>query len=172
MHRRHLDKTIPSTLTSMNNLALLYQDQGANMLKQSLCIWKHWLDARGHLDRPSSPLSLLMNNLASLYTKIRKYAEKQAPLAMSEALAGCKKALGQHHSASTLTSMNNLASLYQDQGKYAEAGASVCGGTGWTQEEALGEVHSDTLTSMNNLALLYQNQGKYAEAEPLYVGTH
>ena len=153
----------PDTLTSINNLASLYQDQGkypdAEPLYKEALVGRQKTLGLEHSDTLTS-----MNNLAFLYQDQGKYTDAE-PL-YKKALAGCQKALGLKH-PDTFTFMNNLASLYSHQGKYADAEPlykEVLAG----HQKALGPEHPDTLTSMNNLASLYQYQGKYADAEPLY----
>ncbi|MBL8252033.1 MAG: tetratricopeptide repeat protein, partial [Candidatus Competibacter sp.] len=102
----------PNTLTSVNNLALLYQAQGrygeAEPLHQrALAGFEKGLG-------PMHPDVLLsVNNLAALYRAQGRYGEAE-PL-YQRALAGFEKGLGPMH-PDTLASVNNLASLYQAQG--------------------------------------------------------
>jgi tetratricopeptide (TPR) repeat protein len=150
-HEICLSHEHPDTLASLNNLAVLYQDQGKYadaepLYKEALARCQKALG----LEHPDK--FAFMNNLASLYQYQGKYADAE-PL-YKEALAGCQKALGLEH-PDTLTSMNNLALLYKDQGKYADAGPLYKEALTGSQK-ALGLEHHDTLTSMNNLASLYQ----------------
>jgi CHAT domain-containing protein len=94
-----------------------------------------------------------------------KYNEA-IPLA-EQALAICKKVLGENHLA-TATSLDNLAELYRNQGRYAEA-ESLYQQALAIRKQQLGKNHPATATSLNNLALLYKNQGRYSEAERLYL---
>jgi tetratricopeptide (TPR) repeat protein len=152
----------PDTLTSMNKLATLYQDQGKYadaepLFKEALVGSQKALG----LEHPDTHTS--MNNLASLYHNQGKYADAE-PL-FKEALIRCQKTLGLEHPY-TFTSMNNLAVLYHHQGKYANSEPlykeALAG-----RRKTLGLEHPNTFTSMNDLALLHQDEGKYADAEPL-----
>ena len=107
----------PDTVTSLNNLASLYQAQGkyaeAEPLFQRALAFREQQLGPDHPDTATS-----LNNLASLYRKQGKYAEAE-PL-FQRALAICEQKLGPDHPY-TAGSLNDLALLYQEQGKYAEA---------------------------------------------------
>jgi len=153
----------PSTATSLDNLAVLYDTQGRYaeaepLLRRALAIREKALGP----DHPDTALSL--NNLAALYRAQGRYAEAE-PL-YRRALAIREKALGPDHPY-TATSLNSLAELYSAQGRYAEAEPLYRRALA-IREKALGPDHPDTATSLNNLAWLYDAQGRYAEAEPLY----
>ena len=153
----------PSTLTSVNNLALLYKSQGRYAEAEPL--YQRALTARERVSGPEHPDTLTsVNNLAALYDSQGRYAEAE-PL-YERALAACERVLGQEHPV-TLTSVNNLAMLYESQGRYAEA-EPLFQRTLAALERVLGPEHPDTLSSVNNLAGLYESQGRYTEAEPLY----
>jgi tetratricopeptide (TPR) repeat protein len=153
----------PYLAIRLNNLALLYRDQGKYaeaepLYQRAIEIGEKTLGA----EHPF--VAIYINNLANLYRDQGKYAEAE-PL-YQRALAISEKALGPEHPAVAIR-LNNLANLYSDQGKYAEAEplyqrAIAIG------EKTLGPEHPDLAVWFNNLALLYKEQGKYAEAEPLY----
>ncbi len=148
--------------TSLNSLALLYDDQGRYaeaepLLKRALAIREKALGP-DHL-----VVAQLLNNLAELYREQGRYAEAE-PL-LKRALAIKEKTLGPDHPA-VATSLNNLALLYDGKGRYAEAEPLYKRALA-IREKALGPDHPDVATSLNNLALLYDGQGRYAEAEPL-----
>ena len=162
-HEMNLGKEHSDTITSMNNLASLFQYQGKYaeaepVYKEALSVCQKMLGEE-HPDTLTS-----MNNLALLFQYQGRYTEA-GPLYM-EALSRCKKAFGEEHH-DTLISMNNLALFFQYQGKYAEAEPlyqeALLG-----CKKVLGDEHLDTLAAMNGLALLSQYQGKYTKAEPLY----
>ena len=164
MRTRILGEEHPDTLTSMNNLAYTYSDQGkweeAKKLQvQDLEIAKRVLGEE-HPDTLTS-----MSNLASTYSDQGKWEE--AEKLGVQVLEIAKRVLGEEH-PDTLTSMSNLASTYSDQGKWEEAeklGVQVLE----IQKRVLREEHPDTLTSMNNLACTYSDQGQWVEAEKLQV---
>ncbi|KAG9242296.1 hypothetical protein BJ878DRAFT_555788 [Calycina marina] len=102
----------PQTLTSMNNLALLYQSQGKYEAAEPL--YEETLQLRKKVLSLEHPQTLTsMKNLAGLYQSQGKY-EAAEPL-YEETLQLSKKVLGLEH-PDTLQSMNNLAGLYKSQG--------------------------------------------------------
>ena len=117
IRRRLLGASHRVTLTSVSNLAMLYQDQGryadAEPLFKEALAGYHKALGDGHPNTLHS-----VNNLAMLYQAQGRYAE--AEQLFKEALAGNRKAFGDAHPR-TLTSVSNLAWLYKDQGRYAEA---------------------------------------------------
>ena len=144
----------PDTLTSMNNLAFLYNNQGKYETAEPL--YEKTLQLSKKVLGPEHPDTLTsMNNLAGLYDSQGKY-EAAEPL-YEETLQLRKKILGLEH-PDTLTSMNNLAFLYKSQGKY-EAAEPLYEETLQLSKKILGPEHPQTLTSMNNLAALYKSQG-------------
>ncbi|KAK9384173.1 hypothetical protein V1515DRAFT_624563 [Lipomyces mesembrius] len=156
----------PDTLTSMNNLADLFNSQGKYeaaepLYEETLRLSKEGLGE----DHPDTLAS--MNNLAALFKDQGKY-EAAEPL-YEETLRLSKEVLGEEHPI-TFTSMNNLAGLFANQGKY-EAAEPLYKETLRLSKKVLGEEHPNTLTSMNNLASLFDSQGKYEAAEPLYKET-
>ena len=153
----------PSTLSSMNNLAVVLSDQGKyeqaeDMSRQALGLRETVLGK----EHPSTLTS--MNNLASVLSNQGKY--EQAEEMHRQALRLSEMVLGKEH-PSTLTSMNNLASVLSNQGIYEQAEEMHRQALG-LYETVLGEEHPHTLTSMNNLAAVLSRQGKYEQAEELY----
>ena len=109
----------PEFATSLNNLALLYEEMGdypkaEPLYQQALRIKQKVLGP----EHPSTATSL--NNLALLYWKMGAYA-KAEPL-YQEALRIHQKVLG-HENRDTATSLNNLAFLCFDLGRIDEATA-------------------------------------------------
>jgi len=107
----------PDVATSLDNLALLYQNQGRYaeaepLYQQALAIVKLALGDK-HPDVATS-----LNNLAELYRNQGRYAEAE-PL-YQQALAIVKLALGKQH-PDVAISLNNLAALYQSQGNFERA---------------------------------------------------
>jgi CHAT domain-containing protein/Flp pilus assembly protein TadD len=102
---------------SLNNLALLYQEQGRYadaepLYKRSLAIRQKTLGP----DHPDVATSL--NNLAWLYKDQGRYADAE-PL-YKRSLAIKETSLGPDH-PDVATALNNLAALYDNQGRYADA---------------------------------------------------
>jgi CHAT domain-containing protein/Tfp pilus assembly protein PilF len=159
---KNLGKTHPNTLTSINNLALLYESQGR--YGEAELFYKDVLQLSKKVLGKEHPDTLIsINNLAELYREQGRYEEAE-PL-YNEALQLHEKVLGKEH-PNTLTSINNLALLYKSQGHYREA-EPLYKKALQVREKVLGKEHPDTLSSIINLASLYQSQGHYGEAEPL-----
>jgi len=148
--------------TSLNNLALIYEDQGR--YAEAEPIFKRALATREKALGPDHPyVAISINNLATLYYYQGRYAEVE-PL-FKRALAIREKAFGPDHT-DVAESLNNLAELYARQGRYAEAEPLFKRALA-IDEKALGPNHPNVAASLNNLAVLYRDQGRYAEAEPL-----
>jgi len=152
-----------STLITVNNLGLLYRDQGKlaeaeEMYRRALQGYEKALGP-GHRDTLWT-----VNNLGSLYSDQGKLDEAEEMY--RRALQGREKALGPEH-RDTLNTVNNLGVLYRGQGKLDEAEEMYRRALqGFTK--ALGPEHRDTLNTVNNLGLLYSDQGKLDEAEEMY----
>ena len=107
----------PSTLMSMNNLAVVLTGQGKyeqaeEMHRQALGLSETVLGK----EHPATLTS--MNNLATVLSNQGKY--EQAEEMHRQALGLRETVLGKEH-PDTLTSMNNLAVVLSDQGKYEQA---------------------------------------------------
>ena len=154
----------PSTLSSMDSLALIYWNQGrwkkAEELQVRVIETILTVQGQEYLDTLSS-----MNNLASTYRDQGRWkaAEELEVLVMETR----KTVQGREH-PDTLTSMSNLASTYCNQGRWKEA-EELQVLVMETRKTVLGQEHPSTLTSMNNLASSYWNQGRWKEAEELDV---
>ena len=151
------------TLTSANNLALLYEAQGrytqAEPLYKRALVGRERVLGKEHLDTLTS-----VNNLALLFEAQGRYGEAE-PL-FKRALAARERLLGTEHS-DTLISVKELAALYLNQGRYGEADPLFKRALEG-DERVLGPDQPQTLADVNNLAVLYLNQGRYGEAEPLF----
>jgi tetratricopeptide (TPR) repeat protein len=164
IRKEELGEMHPDTLGSMNQLSLLYSNQGNYEKAEPLlveCLKNHKLV----LGDTHPDTLTLMNNLALLYRNQGKY-DVAEPLYV-ECLEMEKSVLGDEH-PDTLLSLNNLAELYRIQGKYDKAEPLYVECL-QMKKSVLGDEHPSTLASMNNLAALYKNQGKYDKAGPLYV---
>ncbi|KIJ39529.1 hypothetical protein M422DRAFT_110290, partial [Sphaerobolus stellatus SS14] len=149
-----------STLTTVNNLGLLYSQLGQLEKAERMYEW-----ALAGFERALGPnhtdTLTTVNNLGLLYSKLGWLEE--AERMYERALAGSEKALGSNHT-SILTTVNNLGLLYSDLGRFEEAERmykqALAG-----YEKALGPNHTDTLTTVHNLRLLYNHLGRHEEAE-------
>ena len=162
MYQKLLGKEHPDTLTSMNNLASVLDNQGKyeeaeEIDRRVLKLYEKVL-GKEHPDTLTS-----MNNLALVLDNQGKYEEAEEIHGQEWKLS--EKVLGKEHPG-TLTSMNNLALVLDNQGKYKEA-EEMYRQVLKLQEKVLGKEHPNTLTSMSNLASVLDDQGKYKEAEEM-----
>ena len=158
-----LGKEHPSTLTSINNLALVLRSQGryeeAERIHRRALALRERVLGKEHPDTLTS-----INNLATILSSQGKY--ETAEEMHRQALALMETVLGKEH-PSTLTSLNNLALVLSCQGKYEEA-EEMHGQELALTKRMLGKEHPSTLMSMNNMAGLLDSQGKYEEAERMH----
>ncbi|KAL9004307.1 MAG: hypothetical protein Q9188_002871 [Gyalolechia gomerana] len=114
MYRRALDgkekawgPNHPSTLDTVNNLGILYADQGKHAEGEKM--YQRALDGKEKAWGPDHPSTLdPVNNLGDLYADQGKHAE--AEKMYQRALDGYEKALGPNH-PSTLRTVSNLRLL-------------------------------------------------------------
>ncbi|KAK0639874.1 hypothetical protein B0T16DRAFT_383637 [Cercophora newfieldiana] len=163
LYEKVLGKEHPSTLASMNNLALVFDNQGKH--KEAEQMNRQALQPREKVLGKEHPLTLTsMNNLAIVFGNQGKYEE--AEQMHQQALQLYEKVLGKEH-PSTLDSMNNLGLALGNQGKHEEA-EQMHRQALQLYEKVLGKEHPSTLNSMNNLGLALGNQGKHEEAEQMH----
>ncbi|KAK1641365.1 kinesin light chain [Colletotrichum phormii] len=156
----------PSTLVSMNNLALVLERQGK--YDEAEQMHRQTLELREKVLGPENPSTLVsMGNLAGVLERQGKYDE--AEQMHRQTLELSQKVLGPEN-PSTLVSMNNLALVLERQGKYDEA-EQMHRQTLELSQKVLGPENPSTLVSMNNLALVLERQGKYDEAEQMHRQT-
>lgn len=149
-----------STLRTINNLGLLYTNQGKldmtkKMHERALAMSEQTLgsDHNTTLD--------IVHNFGALYWNQGKFDE--AEQMYLRAMAGKEQILGPDHT-STLNTIHNLGVLYRNQGKLCEAeqmyerALTGC-------KKTFGPVHPSTLRIVNSLGVLYQKQDKPDEAE-------
>jgi eukaryotic-like serine/threonine-protein kinase len=162
LRRRELGPEHRETLTSMNNLAALYEAQG--QYEKAERLFTQALDAHRRLLGIEHPDTLKsMNNMAFLYEGRGQY-EKAEPMYL-QMLEVKRRVLGAEH-PETLKSMNNLAALYAARGQVAKAETLHVQALE-INRRVLGAEHPDTLMSMSNLGKLFQGRGQYEKAEPL-----
>jgi serine/threonine protein kinase len=156
----------PSTLSSMNNLAVAYLEGGQPT--PALPLLEETFQKRKATLGPDHPDTLsTMNNLALAYSEAGKLA-KAVPL--FEATLEKLKAKFGPDDPDTLGSMNNLARAYQDSGQLAKA-VPLFEETLQKSIAKLSPDHPNTLTIMSNLALAYQASGQLAKAVLLFEET-
>jgi tetratricopeptide (TPR) repeat protein len=152
MYRRALDgyeKTYglehTETLDAVNNLGLLYTDQGR--LKNAEQMLQRALSGYEKTCGPEHIKTLdTVNNLGLLYADQGRL--KDAQHMYQRAINGKEKAYGPEH-AKTLDTINNLGNLYKNQGKHKDAEQmyqrALIG-----KEKAFGPKHTSTLDTVNN----------------------
>jgi CHAT domain-containing protein/tetratricopeptide (TPR) repeat protein len=158
----HLGPDHPQTLTSLNNLAMLYGIQGRYEEAEPL-FRRALAGTERSLGKDHPDTLITVNNLVMLYQNQGRQEEAEPLLA--RALAGAERTLGPDHPG-TLLSVHNLAGLFMRQGRYGEAEALYKRAL-TARQLVLGGHHSDTLSSAHNLAALYERQGRFPEAQPL-----
>jgi len=164
LRERALGPRTPDVADSLNNLAVLYQAQGAYAKAEPLYI--RAIDINEKAPRPHHlAVARSLNNLAELYLQQGVYA-KAEPL-LIRALEIREKLLGAKH-PDVAEVLNNLAACLQKQGTYAKAEALYIRAIG-IFENVLGAADPKVANCLGNLALLYVAQGAYAKAEPLLV---
>ncbi|MCC2643710.1 MAG: Kinesin light chain-like protein [Nitrospira sp.] len=152
----------PKTVTSLNNLALLYKSSGdygvaESLYHRALAIRLRILGA----EHPDTAVSL--NNLGTYYEAVGNYP--QAERLHQQALGIREKVLGRDHLL-TAASQINLSIVYYDTGAYSRAEPLLRQALA-TNEKIYGAEHPNTSTVLNNLAALYQARGDYAKAASL-----
>jgi len=164
LRRRVLGRENPETLRSMNNLALVYMDEGGKFA-QAEALANQTLEIRRRVLGPEHPDTLTsMSNLATIYYMEGKYAQAKALL--NRAVEIQRRVLGPEH-PDTLGSMNTLANVYWAERNYAQAEA-LYSQTLESRRRVLGPEHPDTQRSMNDLANVYADEGNDAQAEALF----
>ena len=162
LKERTFGKDHPETALSLNDLALLLQDQGdlagARQLHERALAIREKALGQDHPDTAES-----LNNLALLLKAQGELAAARPPA--ERALAIYEKVLGVEH-PSTATVLNNLALLVQAQGDLAGA-RPLFERSLAIYEKVLGE-HPSTAAGLNNLAFLLEAMGDRAGARPLY----
>ncbi len=147
------------TLTSLNNLANLYQDLGS--LSKALPLLEKSYRLSKEVLGEKHPFTLLtLNNLALIFQNLGRLSEALPLYEKSYRLS--KEVLGEKHPFTLLT-LNNLALIFQNLGRLSEALPLYEKGYRLFKE-VLGEKHPSTLTSLSNLAYAYAQQGKTNKA--------
>ncbi len=152
-----------NTAVSLNNLALLYYEQGAygkaEQLLQRALIIEQKASGQEH-----QAVANVLNSLAGLYYTQGRFAEAESLYV--QALTILEQKLGSEH-PTTVQTIHNLAVLYRTQDKHTQAEPLLKQALE-ISEKVLEPGHPDTASRLLNQAEFYYEQGKYAEAEPLY----
>jgi tetratricopeptide (TPR) repeat protein len=159
IEKRDLGAEHPSTLVSMNDLALTFWNQGRYREAEELIL--EVIDTRKRVLGQEHPDTLVsIGSLASTYWNQGRYIEAEE--LEVQVLETRKRVLGQEH-PDTLLSIGNLASTYRNQGQYKEA-EELEVQVLETRKRVLGQEHPDTLLSMHNLAFTWKDMGRATEA--------
>ena len=154
----------PFTLSSMLNLASIYQDQGRWKEAEELEVQvMETISSALGIEHPDTLTS--MANLASTYRNQGRWNE--AEKLFVQVMETRMRVLEPDH-LDTLHSMAELSSTFWNQGRLKEAEKLELQ-VMKTSLKVLGRRNPDTLTSMGNLASIYQKQGRLKEAEELEV---
>ena len=163
IRQRLLGDASPYYATSLNNLAWLYNSQGAYaraepLFRQALEICRK-AQGENHPDYATG-----LNNLAGLYYVRGAYARAE-PLYV-KAMEITKKTRGENDREYAIC-LNNLANVYRVQGNYAQA-EPLFRRALEIKRKVLGENDPSYAISLRDLAVLYDSQREYVQAEPLF----
>jgi tetratricopeptide (TPR) repeat protein len=156
----------PHTLTSMNNLAVVYNDLGRYDDAEPLMV-KALQRTKDLFGERSTDTTSCMSTLASVYVHQGRYE-------LAESLyAGALKLLRElkgDRDPETIKSLSNLAFVYEQEGRYKDA-ENLSRQASSLYRRVLGPLHPDTLSSQANLASVYVEEGLYPQARKLFTVT-
>ena len=160
---RTLGAEHPSTLASVNDLALCLRDMG--QLKDAEALHRRALEAQERTLGGEHPSTLAsVNTLAICLRDMGQL--KDAEALYRRDLEAQERTLGAEH-PSTLASVNGLALCLRDIRQLKDAEALHRRDLE-ASERTLGAEHPFTLASVNNLANCLQDMGQLKDAEALY----
>jgi tetratricopeptide (TPR) repeat protein len=151
-----------STLDTINNLGLLYHDQGK--MEEAEKIYLRGLKGYEKAGPDQIPALNTALNLGNLYRDQGKLAPAEQMLLRS--LNGYKMLAP--NSPVTFSVFNSLGLLYKDQGKMAQSGSMLLQALAG-MEKTLGSEHTTTLGTVNNIGVLHKEQGRLTEAEQMLL---
>ena len=164
LRKRALGPEHPDTLTSMDELGVLYTYQGK--YPQAEALLSKVLEARQRILGPRRKETLsTMSNLGVAISYEGDNA-RVAPL-FASLLETEKQVQGEAH-PDTLSVMDSLASTYMRLGRFAEA-EPLYQREVELDRRVLGPEHPDTINGVHNLATAYRADGKYAQADALFA---
>jgi len=165
MSERLLGINNPTTITIINNLAVLYNNQGD--YERATLFYTRALEASDRLVGSEHPSTLTtVANLAGLYLDKGDY--RQAEDLLLRTLETRERLLGREHH-STLVNLVELARLYQAKGDYDEQAKMLYLRALDAMERRLGREHPLAVVTVGNLATLYQTTGDFEQAEMHYL---
>ncbi|MFN8208337.1 MAG: CHAT domain-containing tetratricopeptide repeat protein [Bacteroidales bacterium] len=145
---------------SLNNLAVLYKDQGKYSESDETIMQAQQL-ARESEGPKSTAYAITLNNQAILYQLTGKYEDAERILKQALAVAG--EELGKR-SPNYIRMKINLALLYQLEGRYPQAETIFLDAIE-IKKRRFGTSHPDYAVLLQNLASLYQLEQKYDKVE-------
>ncbi|KAH8833244.1 hypothetical protein DL96DRAFT_1705247 [Flagelloscypha sp. PMI_526] len=149
----------PSTLRSMNSLALTYSHLGRHT--DALNLNEQVVELSKRISGPEHPHTLSsMHNLALTYSHLGRHSEA---LNLNEQVVELRKRISGSEHPETLTSMHNLAQTYSHLGRHSDA-LNLKEQVVELRKRILGPEHPDTLTSMHHLAQTYSDLGRHSDA--------
>lgn len=160
--REQVEPTHPDVAETLNDLAMLYNEQGKRAEAEALLL-RALAIHEGALGPHGPKVGETLCNLSTIYNRQGKYAE--AETCLLRGLSILESVLGQRH-VKVGNRLDDLALLYLDEGKYAEAEPLFRRALA-ILEHALGPVHPEVAICLNNFGMLYEKQGKYSQAEKL-----
>ncbi len=164
IYKKVLGKEHPSTATTYNNIAVVYDSQG-DYAKALEWYYKALAIREKKLGKEHPFTATTYNNIAGVYDSQGDYAN--ALEWYYKALAIVENVLGEEH-PTTATIYNNLAAIYYSQGDYPKALEWYIKALA-IREKALDKGHPDTAATYNNIALVYKSQGEYPKALEWYM---
>ena len=162
-----LNKRIDSkenTSSTLNNLGLLYQDQGNYVKAKDFLVKAMEIDKKRYGENSKEYASSL-NNLALNFVRQGKY--KKAEELYLQSIEIIERLKG-NEDPSLAKRLNNLAVLYQNMGFFSKAEPLYMRSLE-IDEKSFGRNHPNTAISLNNLGLMYFLQGINDRAEPLLI---
>lgn len=162
VRERVLGAEHPQTLTSLNNLAVLFKSQGRYGEAEPLI--QRAVEGRTRalgIDHPQTLSSL--NTLAEVYQAQGRYEEAEQQFQF--ALEASVRTLGKEHPQS-LTIVNHLAWLYRKQGRYPEAEPLFQDALA-ASKRTLGDTHPQTLRTRRRPASLYTSEQRLEKSEQI-----
>jgi tetratricopeptide (TPR) repeat protein len=164
LRKRALGPEHPDTLTSMDELGVLYTYQGKYGAAEALLT--KVLEARKRV--LGSTHKDTLGTLSNLAVAISYEGDNARAEPVFASLLEVEKRLRGEEHPDTLSVMDNLATVYARLGKYARSEALFRREVDLARR-VLGPGHPDTTSSIHNLATTYRNEGKYAQADALYA---
>jgi eukaryotic-like serine/threonine-protein kinase len=166
LRKRVLGLDHPDTLTSMDELGVLYNLQGKYAAAEALLA--QVLAARQRLLGSDHRDTLATMSDLGLAIAYGGDDARAAPI-FAKVLETDRRILGEEDPA-TLSVLDNLAGAYKSLGRYSEAQALLEREVELNRR-VLGPDHPDTTNSVQALAAVYRALGKYAAADPLFLAT-